>query len=281
MEKQFYIWKISKNDAKKKLLTFLKAKTHASNRQIKNALEKGQCLVNNKIERFSSILLKEGSEIKLNRAFIDFVEQKKITSLKILYEDEFLLCIDKPSNFVSDDKNIHLFFSKKYTLLHRLDKDTTGVLLIAKTQKFKEKMICLFKEKKIIKTYLALVDGQIKEKTKKIENYLQKIKSFQGQSIYGSSSNGKYALTYLKVIEKYKDKTFVELNPITGRTHQLRAHMKQISHPILGDYLYAKSFYCKDQVSRLQLHSSQIEFTHPETNENIVIESELPEDFIL
>ena len=141
-------------------------------------------------------------------------------------------------------------------------------------------MIKSFKKQKILKTYLALVDGHIKQKTKKIESNLKKIKALHGQSIYGPSYDGKYALTNLEVIESYRDKTIVELKPITGRTHQLRAHMKQISHPILGDFLYAKRFICKDEILRLQLRASEIEFEHPETLENIYISSEIPEDFL-
>ncbi|NGX40542.1 MAG: Ribosomal large subunit pseudouridine synthase C [Candidatus Anoxychlamydiales bacterium] len=280
MQKKSYSWKVSKKDAKKKILDFLKEKLLASNRQVKKALDKGLCKVNGRIERFATSLLKEGSLVTLSSTFRESIQEKKLKSIKILYEDEFFLAVDKPSNFECLDKNIHLFFPKKYTLIHRLDKNTTGVLLISKTQEFKEKMIRNFKNEKVQKTYLAWVDGHIKEKTKKIESNLKKIKALHGQSIYGPSSDGKYALTNLKVIETYKDKTIVELKPITGRTHQLRAHMKQISHPILGDFLYAKRFICKDEVLRLQLHASEIEFEHPETLENIYISSEIPDDFL-
>ncbi|NGX44514.1 MAG: Ribosomal large subunit pseudouridine synthase C [Candidatus Anoxychlamydiales bacterium] len=280
MPKKNYSWKVSRKDAKKKILDFLKEKLLASNRQVKKALDKGLCKVNGRIERFATSLLKEGALVTLSSSFREFIQEKKQKSIKILYEDEFFLAVDKPSNFECLDKNIHLFFPKKYLLIHRLDKDTTGVLLISKTQKFKEKMIKNFKAQKIQKTYLAWVDGHIKEKTKKIESNLKKIKALHGQSIYGPSYDGKYALTNLEVIDSYKDKTIVELKPITGRTHQLRAHMKQISHPILGDFLYAKRFICSDEVLRLQLHASEIEFEHPETLENIYISSEIPEDFL-
>ncbi|NGX34655.1 MAG: Ribosomal large subunit pseudouridine synthase C [Candidatus Anoxychlamydiales bacterium] len=280
MQKKIYSFKVLKKDAKKKLLDFLKEKLFVSNRQIKKALDKGLCKVNGRIDRFATSLLKEGSIVTLNSSFREFIKEKKLKSIKILYEDEFFLAVDKPHDFECLDRNIHLFFPKKYILIHRLDKDTTGVLLIAKTQKFKEKMIKIFKDQKIQKTYLAWIDGYIKEETKKIESNLKKIKALHGQSIYGPSSDGRYALTYLKVLEASKDKTFVELKPITGRTHQLRAHMKQISHPILGDFLYAKRFICKDEVLRLQLHASEMEFEHPETFENIYISSEIPDDFL-
>lgn len=280
MQKKFYSFKVLKKDDKKKLLDFLKQKLLASNRQVKKALDKGLCKVNGKIERFATKKLNEGSIVTMSFAFREFIKEKKTIFFKILYEDEFFIAVDKPSDFECLDKNIHLFFPNRYTLIHRLDKDTTGVLLISKTQKFKDEMIKIFKDNKVVKTYLAWVDGHMNEKAKKIESNLKKIKSLHGQSIYGPSSDGKYALTYLKVIKSYKDRTLVELNPITGRTHQLRSHMKQISHPILGDILYAKRFVCEEDVLRMQLHAIEIEFVHPESHEDIFISSDIPDDFL-
>jgi len=281
MKKKYYIWKVSINDSGKKLLIFLKEKLMLSNRQVKNVLEKGLCLINNKVERFGSISLKHGTEIKLHSSWKAQIKEKKNISLKILYEDEYFLAIDKPLNFVCSDKNVHLFFPKKYTLIHRLDKDTTGVLLIAKNEEFKNKMMKLFKENKIEKIYWAYIDGQIKEKDKKIESNIEKKKAIDGQTIYGPSSDGKYALTHLSVLKRYKNATLVELVPITGRTHQLRVHMKQISHPILGDFLYAKKFCYSHLVPRLMLHCLKVEFIHPRTHENISIISEVNDSFSL
>jgi len=281
MQKKYYTWRVSRNDTGKKLLTFLKEKLMSSNREVRKVLDKGLCLVNNKVERFGSIALKHGSEIKLHFTWKEQIDEKKTISLKILYEDEYFLAIDKPLNFVCTDKNIHLFFSKKYTLIHRLDKDTTGVLLIAKSVAFKNKMMPLFKENKIQKIYLAYIDGQIKEKEKTIESKLKKKTSIDGQTIYGASADGKYALTYLSVLKRYKNATLVELEPVTGRTHQLRVHMKQISHPILGDFLYAKKFCYSHLVPRLMLHCLKVEFIHPTTFEDISIMSEPDESFYI
>lgn len=279
MQKKYYVWLVSKKDSGKKLLVFLRDELNSTNRLIRKALDKGLCLVNNKIERFGSVTLRQNAEVKLNILWVKLIEEKKEISIKILYEDEYFVAIDKPINFISSDETIHQIFPKKYTLIHRLDKDTSGILLIAKDEKFKEKMINLFKTHKITKKYIALVDGFLNQKEKKIESYIKKIKSFDGQTIYGSAKDGKYALTYLKVLEEFTDKTLVELTPVTGRTHQLRVHMKQISHPILGDFLYSKKFYSTSLVTRLMLHCFEVEFIHPETNENIVLTSEAPEEF--
>jgi RluA family pseudouridine synthase len=278
MQKKYYSWIISKSEAGKKLLTFLKEKLYCSNKVIKKALEKGLCLVNNKIERFGSIVLSNNAEVKLNVLWKKIIVEKPI-SIRVLYEDEYFIAIDKPSNFVSSDQNIHQVFPKKYTLIHRLDKDTTGVLLIAKNTEFKEKMIALFENHKVLKKYLAMVDGYLNQKEKKIESNIKKIKSFDGQSIYGSSKDGKYALTYLKVLDELDNKTLVELTPVTGRTHQLRVHMKQISHPILGDFLYSKKFSNTSLVTRIMLHCYEVKFMHPMTHEEIIIISEPADDF--
>lgn len=281
MLKKYYVWKISKKEGNIKLLSFLKNRLKCSNREIKKALEKGLCLVNNKVERFASVILHPNTEVKLNVLYKTLIQEKKAVSIKSLYEDEYFIAVDKPVNFICSDENMHCFYPNKYTLIHRLDKDTTGILLIAKSQKFKDKMIDLFKSGGIIKKYLAFVDGRLNQKTIKIESRVKKIKTLGGQSIYGPAKNGKYALTYLKVLKEYESKTLVELTAVTGRTHQLRVHMKQISHPILGDFLYSKKFYDNSLVTRLMLHCYQIEFVHPETSQNISIISDPSKDFFL
>jgi len=279
MKKKYYVWIISKKNANFKLLVFLKKQLRCSNKQIKKALDKGLCLVDNKIERFGSTVLHQKAQVKLNVLWKKNIEEKKISSIKILYEDEYFIAIDKPSNFICTDQNIHKFFSKNFTLIHRLDKETTGILLISKNKKFKDEMIGLFKNHKITKKYFALIDGFLNQKEMKIETYIKKIKSYDGQTIYGTSKKGKYALTYLKIKKRFKDKTLVELMPITGRTHQLRVHMKQISHPILGDFLYSKKFYNTQFISRLMLHCYQIEFVHPITYKEIIITSKPSQEF--
>jgi len=274
-------WKITKKDSLKKLLKFLKEKLFLSNRTLKKILDSGLCSVNNKIERFGTITLFEGDEVKLFSLWQEKINKRKTDKLKILFEDDYFLAIEKPIDFVCIDKNIHKYFPDPFTLIHRLDKDTTGILLIAKDKNFKEKMIKIFKEKKIKKTYFAYLDGRLIGKTKKIEGYLQKKKSIDGQTIYSSSSQGKFALTYLEVLKQYDMITLVKLKPITGRTHQLRVHAKEISHPILGDYLYSKKFNYPHHVNRLMLHCSEIEFIHPVNFKNIKIASKIPKDFCL
>ncbi|MBN2479204.1 MAG: RluA family pseudouridine synthase [Parachlamydiales bacterium] len=278
--KEFFTYKVSKNDKGKKLLVFLKEKLkNLSNKQIKRALDKGLCLVDKKIERFGSVSLKLDSTVQFYYNYESYIEEKREDKIKIIFEDEYLLAIDKPTNFVSSDEVIHNFLPKKFTLIHRLDKDTSGVLLIAKSSSIKEKMIPLFSEKKIDKYYLAIVDKEVKFEERSLETYIEKDRSIDGQTLYKCSSRGKYSLTHFKTLKTKDDFSLILAQPSTGRTHQIRVHLKKMGHPILGDYLYNNKFKYNHFVSRLMLHSFMMEFVSPFTNEDILIKTDIPEEF--
>ncbi len=279
MKKQFLTWKINKHDSGKKLLIFLREKLKLSNKQIKKALDKGLLKLNGKIERFSSIRLKQNDTVQFLADYKKKLSKEVVKSFKIIYEDESLLSIDKPINFISTDDNIHNYFKEEYTLVHRLDKDTSGVLLIAKNIKAKEKMKTLFSKKEIDKYYLAIVDGKVNFKEKKIETYLTKEKSIDGQTIYTTSNNGKYSLTYIETLETKQDYSLLLIKPVTGRTHQIRVHLKKIGHPVLGDFLYAKKFRYQGFVDRMMLHSFKMAFLNPFTEEDLEIKTDIPTIF--
>ena len=280
MNKQYIEWVISKKYKGKTLLFFLKEKLNLSNKEIKKLLEKGLLKLNDKIERFSSVKLDVKDKIKLLSRYKKHLINQDTTKIRTLYEDEYIIAIDKPINFVSSDENIHRIFPEEYTLIHRLDKDTSGVLLIAKNEENKEKIVKLFLNNKIEKEYIAIVDKKVNFNEKKIEFFLKKDKSIDGQTLYTVSSNGKRSLTYVKTLETKPDLSLVLLLPVTGRTHQLRVHLKKIGHPILGDYLYSKKFQYQGYVKRMLLHALKISFLNPFTNEEISIKSNIPEEFI-
>ncbi|HRW58879.1 MAG TPA: RluA family pseudouridine synthase, partial [Chlamydiales bacterium] len=225
---------VEKREQGKSLLSFVKEKLNlsCSNKKIKSAIDKGMCKINGKIERFASKKLQRNDQVEVEDAFLN---TSKLVSLKILFEDKDLLIIDKPVDMVCDDVEIHKHYPKSYTLIHRLDKGTSGVLLIAKSFDIKQKMIQLFKEKKVFKKYVAVVDGFIEKETGVIEDFLEKKTSPQGAFVV-SSNKGQKAVTEYKVLERKKTYSLVLCMPITGRTHQIRVHMKKIGHPILGDY---------------------------------------------
>lgn len=276
MKKEFFSWNNYLSDIK--LLNFLKEKLNLSNKQIKKALDKGLCRVNGKVERFSSITLKKEDVIEFAKDYKPIIFEEEIV-LKILYEDEYLIAIDKPISFISSDENIHNYFSKKYSLIHRLDKETSGVLLIAKTKEVKDKMIELFKNEKVSKYYLAIVDKEIRFEEKQIENHISKDRFFQGQTIYKVSKEGLRASTIIKTIDSNKELSLVLAKPITGRTHQIRVHLKTIGYPILGDFLYCKKFNYKNMIKRMFLHSYKIIFYHPFLEDDVEITSDVPDEF--
>ncbi|MGD2168956.1 MAG: RluA family pseudouridine synthase [Chlamydiota bacterium] len=260
-------------DNKVSLLQFLKKAypLSLSNKTIKQALEKGCCTVNGKIERFASIKLfaQDVVSFKYNPSV-----NKKAKKPTVLFEDEYFYVIDKPVDLLSSQKSMQDFFPGSY-LVHRLDKPTTGCMIIAKSLTVQKKFIDLFKNKKIKKTYYACVDKKVKGDKGVIKSYLYRKGYFQGQTIWASNPQGKglYAETHWEKIAVKEDYSIIKCTPITGRTHQLRVHMKEMGHPILKDAQYCRSFFSKLSTNRLLLHAAEISFEHPFTNSMLTVSS--------
>jgi 23S rRNA pseudouridine1911/1915/1917 synthase len=197
-------------------------------------------------------------------------------NIPVVYEDNWLLILDKPSGLLtiptpkkesrtltdilnSDLKNKNL--SYRLYPCHRLDRETSGLIIYAKTKSIRQQMMQIFKLKKIKKSYLAFVQGNIPKQSGQI-NY----------SIEGKVANSEY-----KVLERRKDFNIVEVRPLTGRTNQIRMHFKMLGFPVLGEKKFAFRRDFKLKANRLCLHASAIEFMHPVTKENIALTSPLPE----
>ena len=214
-------------------------------------------------------------------------------NLDILFEDESLIIINKPANlpihpsilhfsdslsngiqFYFDSKNIN----KKIRPVNRLDKDTSGIVIFAKNEYIQEHLIKQMKNKLFKKEYYAILEGNIENKFQTINAPIaRKANSIIEKEI---NSNGDISITHLEVIKNFETSSsqklcFVKLLLETGRTHQIRVHTKYIGHPILGDSLYGKS---SELITRQALHAYKISFIHPISNENIVLETSLPED---
>ncbi|KKS56412.1 MAG: Pseudouridine synthase, RluA family [Parcubacteria group bacterium GW2011_GWA2_42_35] len=207
--------------------------------------------------------------------------------LNIIYQDDDVLAVNKPAGL---DVN---FIAEKYPqmiLAHRLDKDTSGVLLMAKNPAAYDYLKSQFQKRIIKKTYLALVEGIIKEKEGlpagrqgRIDLSIGRSKKDFRRRISVGKKQGKVrqALTLYKVKKRYKEYTLVEVEPQTGRTHQIRSHFKAINHPIVCDKLYgtARSVgkECPFGLKRQFLHALSLEFTHP-NGSRLKLEADLPED---
>ena len=197
--------------------------------------------------------------------------------INIIYEDENIKVIDKPAGVNSDD------FERR---VHRLDKDTSGILLIAKNDQALEFLQKQFKERKVKKKYLALVVGHLKSEKGEIETLLgrapkdrRKQKAFLPQN--PESTGKRQAKTSYRVLQRFEKYDLIEAEPQTGRKHQIRAQLTYLGHPIAGDKLYGfKGQLCPKGLNRQFLHSSflKIELLNGETKE---FTSELPKDLKL
>lgn len=232
----------------------------------------------------------------------------------ILYEDDSLLVIDKApglvvnraesvkgetiqdwaekkvlvhgSQFVENEQNKDFF--GRAGIVHRIDKETSGILLIAKNPHAFFDLQAKFKNREIQKTYLAIVHGLVEPKEGEIRAPVGRLP--WNRERFGIVPEGKPAVTTFKVQSSWfivhgkreKEKiSLVELHPETGRTHQIRVHLKYINHPILGDYLYAGRKTARDDriwAKRVMLHAWKIRFLHPLTGELLALESKIPDD---
>ena len=246
------------------LLAFLRKQTDLSGKEIKRMLEQGACRVNGVIERFASTQLQKGDKVSFHPS--PTASQETMT---ILYEDPDLFIYNKPSGIPT--KGNHL--------VHRLDKGTSGVLLVARNASMQKKLEALFKKREIKKAYIALVKGVLRKEQGVIENKLAKKGTFHGQSIWGSSPNGSLAITHWKCLKKGKGVSLVELQPLTGRTHQLRVHLSEMGHPILGDLQYGRNVAFPKEVNRLCLHAYRLSFIHPKTGKRLQATAPVPRLF--
>lgn len=229
------------------LLAYLRAycPSYPSVKALKRAIDQKQCRVNGRVERFSTHQLGREDLIELSLTPI-----KKEELSTILYEDEELIAYNKPPFILSTPP------SSLYPV-HRLDKETSGVLLFAKTLEAQTAIHHLFKSRQIVKGYLAIVDGVVKKKQWTCDNFLGKKECYEGGTVYGSVSPhlGKRAVTHFWCLKSDKGASLLFCRPITGRTHQIRSHLKLAGHPILEDWQYAKQFTCTYKSKRHLLHA--------------------------
>lgn len=209
--------------------------------------------------------------------------------IKVLYEDSDILAIDKPSGILAHsdnrgkEKTILDLFLKKYPKIevaHRLDKETSGVMLLAKNQKAREFLKNQFKNREIKKTYHAMVSGFVKNDHGVINKPIGRSPKDFRRRLSGRGARGEMreAITEYKVLKRLKDFTYLEVMPKTGRTHQIRVHMKFLNHPVACDSLYNPGKPCPKGISRLALHAKSIEFRDMK-GKIIKVESPLPKEF--
>lgn len=224
------------------LITYLKNTTDFSKEKIKSLLKNKQVLVNDKIETKATFILKETDTVRI-------LKGSSYLPFPILYEDSNIIAIDKPSGiltistFKEKEKTVYHLVStylktknknQKVFIIHRLDKDTSGVLLLAKSKKVQEFYQNNWNQVALKREYIALVSGHLKKDTDTIIDYLKIDKNGQVKS----QKDGKIAITNYQKIKEYKNSTLVKINIQTGRKHQIRLALKKIGNPIVGDKKY-------------------------------------------
>ena len=210
-------------------------------------------------------------------------EKLKKFSSWIIFQDENLIAINKPSGLATQggsgiEISVDDFLNDtELQLVHRLDKDTSGILLIAKNSKAAEFLTDGFKNKTIKKTYLAVVRGIVKKPEGTINIPLRKKLLGKNEKVQPDFAEGKEAITDYKLLRSFFDHSLLELKPLTGRTHQLRVHCKEIGHAIINDVKYGgKEVLRKDICKRLCLHAYKIEIDDY-FGKKLKIETEQPE----
>ena len=205
-----------------------------------------------------------------------------------LYEDDFLLIVNKPPHLPVHPSILHyedslsngvkyyfnrINLKKKIRPVNRLDKDTSGIVIFAKNEYIQECLIKQMKSNIFKKYYIAILDGILENDHGTIEAPIaRKENSIIERTI---SSSGDNAISHYKVLKRFRNMTEVEFYLETGRTHQLRVHSKHIGHPIIGDTLYDKS---SALISRQALHAYKVEFIHPIIKEKTIIQAPVPDD---
>lgn len=270
---------------------YLASKTDYSRETITKMLAEEYILVNGKSIK-ASYKVKVGDVILIKDGFVKemSLEATKM-EIDIVYEDEYLMVINKDSGVVvhpgagnSNDTLVNglLYYNKTLSkgeefrpgIVHRLDKDTSGLMIVAKDDKAYELLADDFKNKRIHREYIALLDGVFPQKKAIIDAPIGRSKQYFDKMEV--CKDGKKAITNLEVIKKYKDYTLVKLVLETGRTHQIRVHLAYIGYPVHNDPVYSNKV-CTDFGQFL--HSAYLKFKHPITGEVLEFNSKLPEEF--
>ena len=279
-----------------RLDVFLAKETGASRSNIKTVVESDGVFVNGVLRKKSGFELKEGDEVEFTLPepkTLD-VEPNSEIKLNIVYEDEHFAVINKPqgmvvhpaSSYTKNDTLVNALLADldklssingviRPGIVHRLDKDTSGLIVVAKTDEAHKSLASQIEKKTARRIYFGLCDGNFKEDNGTIDAPIARNK--RDRKKMGIDPDGRRAVTHFAVLERFGKYTLVRFELETGRTHQIRVHSSHIHHPIVGDEVYGGStaLYKNGQL----LHARQLVLTHPISGEKMTFEAELPDYF--
>ena len=285
---------VSDEETGERIDSFLSGKTEFTRTRIQQLIKDKNITVNGKATK-SSYKIEENDEIAIEVPEAETTEIKpENIKIDIVYEDSDIAVINKQAGLAVHPAHGHysgtlvnaiLYHIKDLSgingeirpgIVHRLDKDTSGLIVIAKNDKVHTTLTEMFQEKKIRKTYLAILKGKLNKSEGKIVTQIGRDKNDRKKmTVIDDITKGKNAITNYKVVSQNNLFTLVKVNIETGRTHQIRVHMRHLGYPILGDSVYGR----KDNEKRQMLHAYKLEFLHPVTGHQMEFTGEIPEDF--
>ena len=262
--------------------------SHKSRNHVKGILKRGQVSVDGKICTAHAQPLRPGQRVHV-LLHVPLAHEK--LPFPLLYEDDDILVVDKPAGLLSistgkeQEKTAYRLvneYSKiqsppgRAFIVHRLDRETSGVLLLAKNERVKQILQDNWEEAALRRGYIALVEGKVQPAQNRIVSWLKQTKTLL---MYSSSrkDDGKLAITNYKVLQADENYSLLEISLETGRKNQIRVHMKDIGHPVAGDKKYGAQ---TDPLERLALHANVLIVKHPVTGEEMRFEAAVPGSFI-
>ncbi len=274
---------------------YLIDKLSMSRSKLQKMINNGNVLVNGNPVK-NSYIVKVDDEISIDENYDDEIKiVPENISLDIIYEDEYLLVVNKPSgmvvhpapgNYSGTLVNALMYHCNNLSkvnseirpgIVHRIDADTSGLLVIAKNDDVHNKLAEQIKNHTVVRKYIALVWGVINEDSATIDAPIGRDKNNR-KKMCVTADNSKEAITHIKVLKRYNNATLIECKLETGRTHQIRVHMEYINHPVVNDPVYGNKKLLDHDFGQM-LHAKTLGFIHPITNEYLEFNSNVPEEF--
>lgn len=282
------------NDSGKRIDKYLNENTEYTRSKIQKMIENGNILVND-IKVKDSYKVKENDYITIEalEETTDILPEN--IPLDIYYEDDDLIVVNKPSgmvvhpapgNYTGTLVNALIYHTNNLSkvntnirpgIVHRIDADTSGLLLVAKNDKSHNILAEAIQKKEVVREYIALVEGIIMEDTATIDAPIGRDKKDR-KKMTVTSENSKDAVTHIRVLERYKDSTLIRCKLETGRTHQIRVHLSYIGHPVVNDPVYGHKKLIDKDFGQM-LHAEKLGFVHPTTKEYMEFTTEPPKRF--